>query len=135
LSESHKYKERHSKILGKIKRPLIDIEIFSQLANNWFVIENILVDTGADVSVLPFSQGAMFIENIESGEKTDVSGIVPYARLIVYLHRLKMRVNGKEFEAPVLIAESDDVPPILGRVEAIDQFIAEFDKGEELMLK
>ena len=24
---------------------------------------------------------------------------------------------------------------ILGRVEAIDQFLAEFDKGEELMLK
>ena len=121
--------------MGKIKRPLIDIEIFSQLADNWFVIENILVDTGADVSVLPFSQGTMFIENIESGEKTDVSGIVPYAKLIVYLHRLKMRVNGKEFEAPVLIAESDDVPPILGRVKAIDQFIAEFDKGEELILR
>ena len=118
-----------------IKRPLIDIEIFSQIGNKWFVIEDVLVDTGADVSVLPYSQGGMFVENVEGGERTDVSGIVPYARLVVYLHRLKMRVNGKEFEAPVLIAESDEVPPILGRVEAIDQLLAEFDKGEELRLK
>lgn len=45
-----------------------------------------------------------------------------------------MRVDGEEFDAPVLIAESDDVPPILGRVDAIDQFLAEFDKGEELRM-
>lgn len=135
MSNSHKYKERHSKILGIIKRPLIDIEIFSPIGNKWFIIENVLVDTGADLSVLPYSQGSMFIENIESGMRTDVSGIVPYARLVVYLHNLKMRVGGHELEAPVLIAESDDVPPILGRVKAIDQFLAEFDKGEELRLK
>ena len=135
MSNSHKYKERHSKILGMIRRPLLDLEIFSPISNKWFVIENVLVDTGADSSVLPYSQGSIFVENVESGERTDVSGIVPYARLVVYLHNLKMRVNGKEFEAPVLIAESDDVPPILGRVKAIDQFLAEFDKGEELRLK
>ncbi|UCE38467.1 MAG: hypothetical protein JSW00_04355 [Thermoplasmata archaeon] len=121
--------------MGIIKRPLIDIEIFSPIGNKWFIIENVLVDTGADLSVLPYSQGSMFIENIESGMRTDVSGIVPYARLVVYLHNLKMRVGGHELEAPVLIAESDDVPPILGRVKAIDQFLAEFDKGEELRLK
>ena len=93
------------------------------------------MDTGADLSVLPYSQGLMFIGNIESGQRTEVSGIVPYAKLTVFLHNLKLRVNGGEFESPVLIAESDDVPPILGRVKAIDQFLAEFDKGKELRFK
>jgi hypothetical protein len=93
------------------------------------------VDTGADLSVLPYSQGLIFIENIESGKRTEVSGIVPYAKLTVYLHDLKLRVDGEEFKAPILIAESDDVPPILGRVKAIDQFLAEFDKGKELRFK
>ena len=76
----------------------------------------------------------MFVDNVERGERADIGGIVPYARLVVYLHTLKFRINSEEFEAPVLIAESDDVPPILGRKKAIDRFIAEFDKGDELRL-
>ena len=131
---SYKYKECRSKILGTINRPLIDIEIYSLLAKKWLLIENVLVDTGADASVLPYSQGLMIVETPEKGERQDVGGIVPHARLVVYCHDLRIRVNGKEFEAAVMIAESDDVPPILGRHKAIDRFLAQFDKGKELRL-
>jgi hypothetical protein len=104
------------------------------LAKEWLLIENVLVDTGADVSILPYSQGLMFVETPEKGERHDVGGIVPHARLAVYRHDLKIRLDGKEFEAPMMIAESDDVPPILGRYKAIDKFLAQFDKGQELKL-
>jgi len=37
-----------------------------------------------------------------------------------------------EFDAPVGISESDDVPPILGRVDGLDNFFVEFDRGKEV---
>ena len=58
--------------------------------------------------------------------------IVPYSKLTVYLHRLKFRIGQMEFGAPVGISESDDVPPILGRVDALDNFFVELDRGKEV---
>lgn len=106
--------------------------MYSNISKQWFVIENVLVDTGADISVLPYSQGMMLIGEIEKGKKMDVGGIVPYARLVVYLHSINARIDGNEMEIPVLVAETDDVPPILGRAEAIDRYFAQFYKGKEL---
>jgi hypothetical protein len=54
--------------------------------------------------------------------------------LIVYIHQLKFRLNGKEFELPVAISDSNDVPPILGRTKGLDFFDANFLKGEKVKL-
>ena len=58
-----------------------------------------------------------------------------YAKLIVYIHQLKFRLNGKECELPVAISDSNDVPPILGRVKGLDLFDANFITGEKLKLR
>ena len=129
-----KYREKESRIFGTVKRPLIDIEIFSEVDNKWYLIEDILADSGADVSVLPYNQSLLFVKNIEMGEETELMGIVPYVKITAYLHNLKMRINTEEFTAPVAIAESDDVPPILGREGAINKFSFIFDKGFELKI-
>jgi len=91
-----------------------------------------LVDSGADLSLLPYRQGKLFILDIESGDEIEIRGIVPYSKLTVYLHRLKFRIGQMEFDAPVGISESDDVPPILGRVDGLDNFFVEFDRGKEV---
>lgn len=125
------YHERKSTIFDIVKRPLIDVEFFSNIDKKWYLVEDILVDTGADVSVLPYSQGQLLVENVEKGKSTEIHGVVPYAKLTVYLHKLNLRIDGNEFTAPIMIAESDEVPPILGRIEAIDNFLIEFNKGKE----
>jgi len=61
-------------------------------------------------------------------------GIVPYVKITAYLHKMKFRFNNKEFVAPVAVAESDDVPPILGREKAINLFSFDFNKGKELKI-
>jgi len=50
----------------------------------------------------------------------------------MYLHRLKIRLNGKELSATVAIANSDNVPPTLGRKHALDKFKVVFDRGQKL---
>ncbi len=48
---------------------------------------------------------------------------------------MKIRVANKEFETKIAIADSDEVPAVLGRFEALDFFNAEFVKGKELVLE
>ena len=127
------YKEKESKILGKILRPLVEIEIFSQIRDDWEIVEEVLVDTGADISVLPRFIGEAIINDITTGEYIEIKGIVPTSILIGFIHTLKVKVAGKEFETKVAIADSNDVQPILGRYAALDLFGIEFKKGNEMI--
>lgn len=127
------YTEKESGFFGKVLRPLIEVEIQGDTLE-WIKIENALADTGADISVLPRDVGDLLIEDVTKGKPYEIRGIVPYAKLIVYIHQLKLRLNGKEFELPVAISDSNDVPPILGRVKGLDLFDANFLKGEEVKL-
>ena len=47
----------------------------------------------------------------------------------------EFRLNGKEFELPVAISDSNDVPPILGRTKGLDLFDANFSKGEKVKFR
>jgi hypothetical protein len=132
---SFNYKEQKSKIFGKVFRPLIAIEIYSQLLKKWIRVENVLADTGADISILPRDLGEILVEDFTKGKVEEISGVVPFARLIIYLHKLKFRINGKEFILPVGIAESSQVIPILGRVKGLDLFEVNFKKGKVVDFK
>ena len=71
------------------------------------------------------------MKDITKGKYVEIKGVVPGVRLIAYLHKLKMRINGKVFEAPVAIA---DVPCLFGRVSSLDLFDANFVKGKKLRI-
>jgi hypothetical protein len=78
------YTEKESEILGKVLRPLIEVEIKGETLE-WIKIENALADTGADISILPRDIGDLLIEDVTKGKPYEVKGIVPYAKLIVYI--------------------------------------------------
>ena len=132
---SFDYKEQESLIFKKVLRPLITIEAYSQIKNKWFIVENILADTGADISILPREIGETLVDDVTTGISQEIKGVVPFAKLIAYIHNLKFRINGKEFELPVAIADSFDVPPILGRVKGLDLFDADFKKGQKVNIE
>ncbi len=58
---------------------------------------------------------------------------MPTSVLIAFVHMFKIKAANKEFEAKVAIADSNDVPPILGRDNALDLFNIEFKKGKEII--
>lgn len=68
--------------------------------------------------------------------EVEIKGETPewIKKLIVYIHQLKFRLNGKEFELPVAISDSNDVPPIFGRVKGLDRFDANFLRGQKIKL-
>lgn len=125
------YTEKESRILGKVLRPLIQIEVFSVMKQDWEIIDDVLVDTGADLTVLPRYLGESIIRDIATGEYVEIKGVVPTSVLIAFIHCLKLKVAGIEFETKIAIADSNDVPPILGRCTALDLFTIEFIENLE----
>lgn len=132
---SFDYKEQPSDLFGKVLRPFIDLEIYSNIEKDWIKIKNMLADTGADISILPKNTGELILADITKGKIHEVKGVVPYAKVVVYIHSIKFRISSKEFELPVAIADSDDVLPILGRVKGLDLFDVNFNKGKRVIVE
>ncbi len=73
----------------------------------------------------------MLVKDITHGKYAEIKGVVPGVKLIVYIHKLKLKIDEVEFESSVAIADSDDVPMILGRVKGLDLFKCIFDTGKK----
>lgn len=126
-SAEFEYKEQDSAIFGKVKRPLIDLDVFSELEKAWLPLYKVLADTGADISILPKYIGRLVVTNVSNDRRIDIRGIVPHSKIVCYIHEIKFRLGDREFRLPVAIAESDDVPVVLGRVKGLDIFKCSFD--------
>lgn len=133
--EGFDYKQEESDVFGSVKRPRIEIQIFSKKKNRWIWVDEVLADTGADFCMVPRYLGNFFVKDITTGKYVEIKGVVPGARLIAYIHELRIKLRDNEFEAPVAIADSDDVPSIFGRVGGLDLFDANFLNGEKVKLR
>jgi hypothetical protein len=129
------YKEQSSDVFGKILRPLVELEIYSEIEKDWIRVRDVLADSGADISVIPRNTGELILTDITKGRIHEVKGVVPFAKLAVYIHNLKFKINSKTFELPVAVADSNDVIPILGRVKGLDLFNVNFDNGRNVSLE
>ena len=126
---------RESDIFELVKRPRVKIKVFSKLVNDWVTIDEVLADTGADFCVLPRYIGETLVQDITEGKYIEIKGVVPGARLIAYIHNLKIEIGERELVTVVAIADSDDVPPIMGRVKALDEFDVSFLGGEKIKIR
>ncbi|MBI2652891.1 retroviral-like aspartic protease [Candidatus Woesearchaeota archaeon] len=122
-----KYQEEKSSLFGIIKRPLVELDIYSKKLGKWVPFKRVLADTGADICLLPRFMGNLLVEEVTTGIYKRIRGIVPNTYLNGFIHDLRIRMGNKEFTAPVFIADSEDVTPIFGRGKALDLFKACFD--------
>ena len=129
------YRIGHSDLLGRIRRPLLTISIFSERFHEWIEIENLLADTGADLTLLPSHLGELLVPNIRDAKRGVVRGIVPGRGLRIYRHRLSLRIGTRSFHGTDGIADSPAVPAVLGRHQALDHFNAVYRRGKVLVLE
>ena len=132
---SFPYVEGASDIFGTVLRPLVSLEAYSELLERWVLLENILADTGADISVLPRPLGELLLDDITTGHYFPLSGVNPVAIVPAFVHIIRVRLGDAEFEMPVAIADSPLVPPLLGRRDALDRFVVRFVVGEETVIE
>jgi len=129
------YVEGASELFGTILRPLVSLEAYSEPLERWVLLENLLADTGADISVLPRPLGELLLDDVTTGRYFPLSGVNPAAIVPAFVHIVRVRLGDTEFEMPVAIADSSLVPPLLGRRDALDRFVVRFVVGEETVIE
>jgi hypothetical protein len=101
-------------------------------SHRYVLLEDVLVDSGADVSVVPRDVGEALWEDVTRGRYIEIQGIVPSTKLIAYLHPVKILLGSWAFNTQVAVADSNNVPPVLGRFQALDRFLLTMRNGREV---
>ncbi len=90
-------KFRYKKLGARFVRPIIPVEI---LFEKQAVRYEVLVDSGADCTLLPSEIGELLGIDVESGRKDRIGGITG-GGMPFFIHQVLLRVGGWTFEVPV----------------------------------
>ena len=124
------FEKRHSQRLGEILKPIIPVTIIGPKRSlNVFM----LLDSGADLSLIPYSLGETVGIELDIENRSEVHGIgegsVPYI-----LSQLKLKIGKVEISARVEWALIEEVPFILGRLDIFQKFSIEFREFENRII-
>ncbi len=90
-----------------------------------------LVDSGADISIITRSFGELFGHNVEKGKPIQFEGIGK-EEITAYIHKMNLRIGKHEIEIDVAIANNDDVAyNVLGRKDIFNLFEIQFKNKDE----
>lgn len=106
--------------LGKIYRPYIQILITSNKIDEWIPTE-MIIDTGADYTLFPKRYAKLLGINLNKDcrlEKTQGVG----GQEVIYLCKKNVHIKIGNFkrEIPVGFLNRDDIPSLLGRLQALE---------------
>ncbi len=121
------YRKMESLIVGTIKRPVADILVRSE-DGEWIEFHP-FIDSGADITLLPYSFGIMLGLSKELKNIKELKGVRGIGLPVIITH-VKMRIGEIELEPRVAWALIEEVPPLLGRLDIFDRFEIIFKERE-----
>lgn len=111
---------------GKIYRPVAKVSFKSKINDLWSDIW-MVVDTGADFSILPRYVSNDLGISLEKDCLLDITaGVGGEQKIYLYKHKIKVRLGEFAREIPVAFFDSDEVPPLLGRLGFLEIFNTNF---------
>lgn len=122
------FEKRSSSIFGTVWRPVALVEFRSLTDPAIWTTIRMIVDTGADYTLLPRSYAKALGVNLERDCKPfETLGIGGHE--VVYVHpRITVRLGAWEAEVPVGFLERDAVPALLGRQQCLEALSVLFEK-------
>ncbi|MCD6275723.1 MAG: hypothetical protein J7J42_03160 [Thermoplasmata archaeon] len=122
-----RYRQMKSAIVGEIKRPVAEVYIRAK-SGEWIEFHP-FIDSGADITLIPYSFGLMLGLTKDVGEIRELKGVrgigVP-----VIITKIPMRIGDIELEPWVAWALIEEAPPLLGRLGIFDRFKITFMEKE-----
>lgn len=117
---SFPFEERTSSIFGKVWRPVALVEFCSVLNSALWTTIRMIVDTGADYTLLPRSYAKAIGVDLERDCRPfEILGIGGHE--VVYVHpRIQVRIGEWTAVVPVGFLERDAVPALLGRQQCLE---------------
>lgn len=126
MKKCFKFARENSSSLGFVYRPIAKVGLKD--ANGDMFELSMLVDSGADISILSKRIGDIMGVDVEQGEAKVFWGIV--GEMMAYVHKISLFLDGKEVETRVAFALSE-VPNLLGRLDIFKNFDISFRKEED----
>ncbi len=126
MKKCFKFARENSSSLGFVYRPIAKVGLKD--ANGDMFELSMLVDSGADISILSKRIGDIMGVDVEEGEAKVFRGIV--GEMIAYVHKIPLFINGKEVEIRVAFALSE-IPNLLGRLDIFKNFEISFRREED----
>jgi len=71
--------------------------------------------------------------DITDGRYVEIQGIIPSTKLIAYLHPVKIVLGIWSFHTRIAVADSNNVPPVLGRFRGLDRFRLALFHGRKVL--
>ncbi|MCL4871190.1 MAG: hypothetical protein KJ063_19695 [Anaerolineae bacterium] len=106
------------------------LDLYSQFFRRWFRLSDVLIDTGADLSVIPLRLGEALVPDVELRTPLYLGGaVLQDTPFNAYIHTIEARLGSFQFPMPVAIALTQTPPVIFGRLQALDRFHVTFDHG------
>ena len=121
------YRREYSTLTGEIHRPVVTI--FIQTKNkNWRGF-TLYADSGADITLLPKLACKGLGYSLKTGKPGCVGGITR-GKIKVYVHELNIKLGEEIFKARIAFAQTESVPPLLGRTDIFDHFKVCYDNKQ-----
>lgn len=122
--------KRRSKKLGHILKPIIPVSIIDPKRG---VRVFMLLDSGADISMIPYSVGETLGLELDMSTRSEIQGIgessVPYV-----LGQVRIQIENFEILIRIGWALIEEVPFILGRLDVFKTIAIEFREFENKIL-
>ena len=124
------FEKRYSEKLGEILKPIIPVSIRGPKKSiNIFM----LLDSGSDISLIPYSVGESIGLELDMANHSEVQGIgegsVPYI-----LSNVELNIGDVEIAIRIGWALIEEVPFILGRLDLFQFFSVEFREFENKII-
>jgi len=117
------YKRVHSNIFGRVSIPVA--KIFLQNKNE--IAVDVIIDSGAVISIFPRSLSDILCLSFEEGEKGKVR-TASGETIGIRIHMIRMRIGDYVFTARVAFSENENIPYVLGRLDVIDKIEIRLEK-------
>ena len=129
------FEDEGETIFGRIFRPVAKVTLQSPYVNIavdvWMV-----VDTGADYTILPrhFSE-KLRISLEKNCLKTTTFGVGGEQIIYFFKERIKAKIGSEQRKVPIAFFDSNEIPPLLGRLGFLETFNTEFLKSHTTIFK
>ncbi|MBC8458336.1 MAG: retroviral-like aspartic protease [Deltaproteobacteria bacterium] len=115
--------------LGEIWHPFLVVEIANLQGE--FIPYEILLDSGADISLITFMTGEYLGLTENPGEQRIRLRGIKREPIEILLRQVTMRIDGQQFTCRVGWAMDEQVPLVLGRLDVFRRFHIEFRQEEQ----
>lgn len=106
--------------LGKIYRPYIQILISSNKISEWIPTE-MIVDTGADYTLFPKRYAQLLEVNFNKDCRTEeTQGVGGKEKIYLCKKNILIRIGTFKKQIPVGFLNRDNIPSLLGRLQALE---------------